>query len=51
MDEKAKRSRAAYYRAWRRKNPEKVRAINERYWIKKAKLAEEAELEERSVKE
>lgn len=57
MDEKARKTRAAYYRAWRRRNPEKVKAINERYWSKKARLAEELEsidyrtdhMDERSV--
>ena len=33
---KAKAERAKYAREWRRKNPEKVRAINARYWNKKA---------------
>ena len=32
----AKAERAKYAREWRRKNPEKVRAINARYWNKKA---------------
>ena len=32
----AKAVRREYYREWRKKNPEKVRAINERYWTKKA---------------
>lgn len=36
MDETAKEARAAYQRNWRRKNPEKVREINERYWMRRA---------------
>lgn len=36
MDEAARNARNAYYRAWRAKNPEKVRESNERYWLKKA---------------
>ncbi len=32
----AKAARAAYAREWRRKNPEKQRAIVARYWEKKA---------------
>lgn len=26
-----------YSRAWRKKNPDKVKQINMRYWVKKAK--------------
>lgn len=33
-EEKAKR--AAYYREWRKKNPDKVAAIAARHWAKKA---------------
>lgn len=29
--------RRAYKAEWRRKNPDKVKAANERYWLKKAK--------------
>lgn len=36
MSEEARIARNAYYRAWRAKNPEKVRESNERYWAKKA---------------
>lgn len=36
MSEDARNARNAYYRAWRAKNPEKVRSSNERYWRKKA---------------
>ena len=36
LREKAIEARKAYQREWRRKNPDKVRAINERYWQKKA---------------
>ena len=40
MDEKAKAARRAYKRAWAKKNPEKIRAQQERYWVKKAAEAE-----------
>lgn len=30
-------ARNAYARKWRAENPEKVRAINENYWLRKAK--------------
>mgnify|MGYP003571275871 CR=1 FL=1 len=33
--EKARLARNAYQREWRRKNKEKVREINERYWQKR----------------
>ena len=44
MDKTAKAARAAYQRSWRRKNPDKVREINERYWMRRA----EKELAKRS---
>ena len=31
--------RAKYMREWRKKNPEKVREINDRYWLKRAERA------------
>ena len=50
MDERARAARAAYQRAWRKKNPERVRAIHERYWQNKAESyqQEEAQREETS---
>lgn len=36
MDEAALEARRAYQREWRRKNRDKVKAQNERYWAKKA---------------
>ena len=41
MSEAAKRSRNEYYRQYRKNNPEKIRAIEARYWERKA--AQEAE--------
>ena len=42
LSDDAKKARAEYARAWRKKNPDKQRAINARYWEKRAaKLAEE----------
>ena len=32
----AREARNAYQRAWRAKNPDRVREINNRYWLKKA---------------
>lgn len=37
IEDKAKKLEAEYHRNWRAKNPEKVKAINKRYWINKAK--------------
>lgn len=33
--EKVKAARRAYAREWRKKHPERARAINERYWRRK----------------
>lgn len=35
LSEEARQKRNAYYRAWRRKNPDKVTAAQDRYWRKK----------------
>lgn len=43
MTEKAIAARRAYKREWTRKNPDKVRAAQERYWNKKAAEAEQAQ--------
>lgn len=32
----AKAARAAYMRKWRAENRDKVKAINQRYWLRKA---------------
>jgi len=40
MTEKAKEARRAYQREWARKNPDKVKAQQARYWEKKAEQAE-----------
>lgn len=36
MSAEARAARNAYMRAWHKKNPEKSKAIRERYWLKKA---------------
>lgn len=36
LSDAAKRARADYAKEWRKKNPEKQREINRRYWEKKA---------------
>lgn len=36
LSDAAKRARREYHRRWAKENPEKVRAITMRYWMKKA---------------
>ncbi len=43
MDKKAIEARRAYKREWARKNPDKVKAAQERYWNKRAEKAEQAQ--------
>ena len=43
MDEKAREARRAYKREWNRKNRDKVKAAQERYWARKAAEMEAAE--------
>lgn len=40
MTEEARQAFNAYKRAWRKKNPDKVRAANARYWEKVARKKE-----------
>ena len=37
MEDKAKSERNAYMKEWRKKNKDKVKAAQERYWSKKSK--------------
>ena len=39
MTEEARRARNEYRRKWRKENPEKIRAQQERYWEKRAAQA------------
>jgi len=41
-----KKAQAAYHREWRRKNPEKVKEANRKYWAKKAAAMEAARNEQ-----
>lgn len=34
--EQIRERQQAYKREWRKKNPDKIKAANERYWLKKA---------------
>ncbi len=36
LEQKAVKMRRAYQRQWRKNNPEKVKAIAKRHWLKKA---------------
>ena len=36
MDDKARAAKNAYQRAYRKRNRDKIRAIEDRYWSKKA---------------
>lgn len=44
LSKEEKAARAAYYREWRAKNPEKVKKAFKKYWLKKA---EEIKAEEK----
>lgn len=39
MTEQARKARNAYKRAWAQKNPDKIKAQQERYWNKRAEQA------------
>lgn len=41
MKEQARLERNRYQREYRAKNPERIRAINAKYWINRAKKREE----------
>lgn len=42
-NEKIRKTRNQYYREYRAKNKEKIRAINQRYWTRKAEKDKEVE--------
>lgn len=42
LDEQARAARAAYFREWRRRNPDKVRAANRKYWERRAQRMQES---------
>lgn len=48
--EMVKEAQRQYQREWRKKNPDKVKAISNRYWTKKAmQMKEEANREEKEA--
>ena len=48
MDERAKELRRAYKREWNRKNRDKVKAAQDRYWARKAAQMEAAEQDQQT---
>ena len=50
VDQKARELKNEYYREWRKKNKEKVRRSNEKYWEKQAALRA-AEKEDKNAKD
>lgn len=49
IKEQIRERQRAYKREWRKKNPDKIKAANERYWLKKA--AEVRRMDENGKKE
>ena len=45
MTEQARKARRAYKKEWARKNPDKVKAQQERYWQRKAEQQQAQEVE------
>ena len=45
ISEKAREAQRAYLREWRRKNPDKVKEQNRRYWERKAAKLEQEQIE------
>lgn len=43
MSEAAREARRAYKREWNRRNPDKVKAAQERYWNRKAQQAQQTQ--------
>lgn len=46
MSEEARLKRNAYLREWRKKNKDKVKEINKRYWERKAKITDSEEIKQ-----
>lgn len=44
LTEAAKQARADYMREWRKRNPEKIKELNRRYWERKARKAANEQL-------
>ena len=48
MSDRAKASRAEYYRRWRAANPDKVREKNRRYWERRAQKEKEGKANDKA---
>lgn len=51
MTDAAIKARNEYRRAWAKKNPDKVRAQQQRYWAKKAAAAAQQQTEAKTEKQ
>jgi len=51
MTEQAKEARRAYKREWNRKNRDRVKAAQARYWEKKAQAAQDQQQEQSDQQE
>lgn len=51
MNDKAKEMRREYKRQWNRKNKDKVRAAQERYWSRKAAATEQEQQTDEPIKQ
>lgn len=51
MTEQARELRRAYKREWNRKNKDKVKAAQERYWDRKAQAAQDQDTDEPNQQE
>ncbi len=49
MSDQAKAAQLEYRREWARRNPDKIRAQQRRYWEKRAKRQQEAQAEARKT--
>ena len=46
LSEDAKEERRRYKREWNRKNPDKVKAAQKRYWERKAKIRQDRQTQD-----
>ena len=51
MTDQAREARRAYKREWNRKNKDKVKAAQERYWDRKAQAAQDQDTDEPNQQE
>lgn len=51
LTEKAAELRRNYHREWQRKNPDKVKAAQDRYWMRKAEQIQNERTDEQTTEE